>query len=284
MPQDKPKRLGGKQKPGMAEDAGPATPKPKRQRTSQGGVNGAQEKSARKREATSEDDSPEATNTIRDMGCAARADVDDAGGDGWRKALEELRMTQKPREPVVQEADAAQPQKERLLAAVRGAAESGQWEKCLAAFPRPAEISAVAKKLDADEVSALIAACAKRYESHPRDRFVCSSWILQALEDASEEATGTKAIRQKLRPLLRSLGQRVGPAGRSGEVLSCLGKWRYLAELGTVRRETMKATKAGTPQRPAAKEAAPQGGQDDSDSEEDDAQEEAQPGDSDSEE
>mmetsp|Transcript_70228 Transcript_70228/g.184087 ORF Transcript_70228/g.184087 Transcript_70228/m.184087 type:complete len:296 (-) Transcript_70228:108-995(-) len=295
MPQEKSlKRLAGKTKPVMADDAG--TEKngdngAKRRRKSKGGANGAKENPAPEREATSEDDG-EATNAVRDMGCAVRADVDDAGGDGWRKALEELRKTRKPQERVAQKADAGgPPMKERLLAIVRSAIESGKWAAVTSpmAFPRPVDISAVARQLDADEVYALLVACAKRYESHPRDRFICSGWILQALEDGGEEATGRKVVRRKLRPLLRALAQRVGPAGRSGEVLSCLGKWRYTAELAAVRRETMKANSeepvaagAAAPRKAAAKK----GGEEEeaSDGDDHEAEDEAEAGHDDSDE
>lgn len=266
------KRLAGKEKPAAAQDAGPAS---KRQRGGPG-AGGAQEDGA----------SPEASNAVRDVGCAARADLDDAGGDAWRGALEALRKD-RPQERAARKADAGPPKERSLLAAVRGAVESGTWTPVTspAAFLRPSDISAVTRQLDADEVHALIAACARRYESHPCDRFVCSGWILPALGDGGEDATQTRAVRRKLRPLLRSLSRRVGPAGRSGEVLSCLGKWRYVAELAAVRRETMKAAEAsgaGATQRRAQKAVSEE--EEDSDGEDDAAEGEAQEGSGDSDE
>jgi len=235
-----------------------------------------QRKSTNGKQAPSEDEGDaaglEASNSIRDMGgVAARAEIDDAGGDGgWRRGLEELRK--QPRRQPRSEQRAEPLSKDRLLALVREAVEHGKWEPVTAPamWPRSADIAAVVRQLDAQEVFELLKACASRYESHPRERNVCASWIMQALDEDHVRRT---PVRKQLRPLLAALTRALGPPGRSSEVLGCLGKWRYVAELAAVRRETMKDAGAGAPQPATAKKEPPQGGDDDredSDEEDDD--------------
>mmetsp|Transcript_112973 Transcript_112973/g.269271 ORF Transcript_112973/g.269271 Transcript_112973/m.269271 type:complete len:248 (-) Transcript_112973:63-806(-) len=120
-----------------------------------------------------------------------------------------------------------------LVQRIRSAFEDKDWAVLTAAagIPRSQDITAAVKQLSYQEVLDFLKALVERYD-HPRERRNCAMWIHQVLDHESHGLAGSEQLRKVLRPLFTALlrdGQE-----HSGQVLSCLGKWRMILGLAKV--------------------------------------------------
>mmetsp|Transcript_118534 Transcript_118534/g.340359 ORF Transcript_118534/g.340359 Transcript_118534/m.340359 type:complete len:316 (-) Transcript_118534:47-994(-) len=164
----------------------------------------------------------------------------------WRAGLEALR--EKRRKAFGEPAPAPRWTRldpDALAAKLR---DAGGLQELLAAQhpPRPSDAAAAVRRLDSDEAAATLRAFAAKHEKEPRSRTMCNAWISQLLDNSAGErlfahAEGYAA----LTTLLEGLEARLGTSGALEEATSCLGKWRYIAELAAARRTAAAAAAAG---------------------------------------
>lgn len=222
---------------------------------------GAAAAAAAEAEADMSDTEAEALRALRAVDAAAAAAASAArsgrkpaaacapgGASGvgdWRRALQELRRKR-------QEAglDGAVPPGPRrvapaqLAAQLRQALAQGDFAALAGARfpPRQPDMVAAVRLLDVDEAAQLLKAFAEKHECDPRWRPTCFAWIMQLAEHGGGEPLFRhKLAQQALRSLLPRLEQRLGVRSSAGEALTCLGKWRYIAELAAARRASVQA-------------------------------------------
>eukprot|EP00933_Yihiella_yeosuensis_P044809 TRINITY_DN40080_c0_g1_i1.p1 TRINITY_DN40080_c0_g1~~TRINITY_DN40080_c0_g1_i1.p1 ORF type:complete len:355 (+),score=107.17 TRINITY_DN40080_c0_g1_i1:98-1162(+) len=267
------KRVSGKQTLEDGADNGNSTTRSKKARTSKGGdgeetvadeaadavylkpvdeAADAVDAPVAQRAASFADSDPEdgVTDPMRNGGSWGSIVRDDTDADhdfaAWRRAIEDLRRQRKP------EARRGElghrPTVEELLRSTKQALQGGDWALLGAPqqLPKPSDVAAVARQLSREEVVPTLKALADRHESHPRERMACSLWIVQILDQRGETLLGRRDLVAALRPLLRSLSRRIGPASAAGNVLSCIGKWKMAAGLAKSRRQEQARAAAGT--------------------------------------
>mmetsp|Transcript_73189 Transcript_73189/g.210189 ORF Transcript_73189/g.210189 Transcript_73189/m.210189 type:complete len:364 (-) Transcript_73189:138-1229(-) len=202
------------------------------------------------RDGALSDSEVEAMNALRAV-VASETAVAVAGGGAdavdWRAGLKQLR---EQREGAAEQPIGKQPRLEpdQLLALVRSCLKDRKWSGITASSShmRDKEMSVAVQRLELSEAATVFKACAERHESEPKERAVCQLWIHQILQQHNVEALlSSKCAKRSIRPLLNGLDSRLGTSGAGSEVLSCLGKWRYVAELAGVRRATLGASHGG---------------------------------------
>jgi len=182
--------------------------------------------------------------------CSVTGDDDDDDADlgnaAWRRGLEELRRRRAPQTQRVHDPAATELQEDELLQLVRSAVRDNCWTPITAPalLPTVKTVAAVVSELREHELLSLLGGCAQRHESHVRERAACCLWITQALAHRSGHVLGRPELRKTLRPLLAGLARRLGTRRRSGQALSCLGKWKLVWSLARARA-TVQAADSG---------------------------------------
>jgi len=195
------------------------------------------------------------------------ADADMARGDAlasppedldgsWREGLEQLRKRRRttPKDPTTAATGPLRDQiraVEQLLQDVQTAVERQEWAAVVSPNPWPdlKHMAKVVKQLSEPEACELLRACALQYEAEPQWRTPCSSWIILVLQHRSCTLAGRPQLRLALQPLLERLTRQLPPTHREGEVISCVARWRAVAELAKARRESSQAsTSASAPE------------------------------------
>jgi len=203
-------------------------------------------------------------------------DVPDASGPGadglddeasdltvLRKSLEELRR----KRPRVLAQKKSKTEARVLTQIVRKAVETKDWSTVTASsfYLNISLVEKAVRQLTADEQLALIEACCERYESQPEERSDIFIWLVSAISCSYFSLAGHRDIREAMVPLLQVLARRRPPEGRTPEMLACLGRWRLVTELASLRGSSAAAAgpddaappvAAGKPQAAAVKAAA----------------------------
>jgi len=168
----------------------------------------------------------------------------------WRQGLEQLRKrrrTTPPKDPTTEATGQLRDQiraVEQLLQDVQTAVERQEWAAIVSPKPWPdvKHMAKVVKQLSEPEACELLRACALQYEAEPQWRTPCSSWIILVLQHRSCNLAGRPQLRLALQPLLERLARQLPPPHREGEVISCVARWRAVAELAKARRESSQAS------------------------------------------
>jgi len=164
----------------------------------------------------------------------------------WRQGLEQLRKrrrTAPPKDPITEATGQSRDQirsVEQLLQDVQSAVERQEWAAIVSPKPWPdvKNMAKVVKQLSEPEACELLRACALQYEAEPQCRTPCSSWIILVLQHRSCNLAGRPQLGFALQPLEATLARQLPPSRREGEVISCVARWRAVAELAKARRES----------------------------------------------
>jgi len=211
--------------------------------------------------ATADDDwsDPEAgvVDVVRDSGFSGITtsledlDREDAA---WRQGLAELRRKLSDRK---QDDRTEKLEADQLGRMLRRVASRGDWPERSFLASRIPDARAALLQLDTAELCAFVDAASRRYLSHRWKQFVPERWLNLVLKSGSLPVSGRQELNGVLRPLLRAVAKRLGPASRSGEVLVCIGKWRLVSQLAAARRATLRRQEeAATASAPSASAAA----------------------------
>jgi len=176
-------------------------------------------------------------------------DAEDLDGS-WREGLEQLRKRRRTaplKDPTTETTGQPQDQirsVEQLLQDVQTAVEKQEWAAIVSPKPWPdvKNMAKVVKQLSEPEACELLRACALQYEAEPQFRTPCSSWIILVLQHRSCNLAGRPQLRLALQPLQAVLARQLPPPHSEGEVISCMARWRAVAELAKARRESSLAS------------------------------------------
>lgn len=177
---------------------------------------------------------------------AAPPEAQDLDGS-WRQGLERLRKRRRTEDPTTEATGQLRDQiraVEQLLQDVQIAVERQEWAAIVSPkrWPDWKHMAKVVKQLSEPEACELLKACALQYQAEPQFRTPCSSWIILVLQHQSCRLAGRPQLRLALQPLLAALARQLPPPQSEGEVISCVARWRAVAELAKARRESSHAS------------------------------------------
>mmetsp|Transcript_74959 Transcript_74959/g.211794 ORF Transcript_74959/g.211794 Transcript_74959/m.211794 type:complete len:305 (-) Transcript_74959:66-980(-) len=167
------------------------------------------------------------------------------GGDDsvleWRQGLKDLRRACRP-QPQTGQGNSPKPTPDELLGGIRHAIQNDDWTNLVApaVAPRPTDVVTTIQQLHTQELVAVLRNCVQRYETNPRERDACATWISNVLKYSGTTLMQRPEVQEAFKPLL-GMGEAVGQV-HEGEVLSQgLGKWRFVAELATRWRDGLQS-------------------------------------------
>jgi len=199
------------------------------------------------------------------------------GGDrGWQAGLEALQRDR----PFEQDAKRDKWTQEEVMTVIREALQTNaesEWSRLFQGVsPKPREMDPVIRRLEPEEVVKALKAFVDKYESTPRKQVLCMIWMDKLLQIHPHTLATNPQATALLQRLLALLEERVGSGWHYMEAQTCLGKWKLIFELATMRKTTVE--ERARAQEPAAATTTtkgpalgtPQGGDEESDEDDDD--------------
>lgn len=178
-------------------------------------------------------------------------DLEVACSEDWRSRIEELRRLRPPRSRSRGPGDSLMPPpgESELITLARRACSDGteaSWEALTVPLrpPRTAAVAAAVRSLNGPEAVVILSTLAVRYQLHPRERALCTVWILQVLENRGGILIGRRELEESLRDLRLHLeSSSSGQPPLCSEVHQCLGRWHLIRQFADRLRRSCPSAK-----------------------------------------